>query len=305
MTTPVFLLSLPRAGSTLVQRVLAAHPDVATASEPWLLLPAFYARRRLGIRGEYGHNPLHQGIADFVAGLPEGEAGYRAAVARFADDLYGQSARGARWFLDKTPRYYLIADELFAAFPQARFIFLWRQPLAVAASIVESFCGGRMRFGDYALDLQRGPVALARAAAAHGGRAISVQYERLIRPDLDEWRRIFSHLDLAFDPGLLDRFAAVRLQGQLGDQIGVNRYGGLSAEPIDKWRRTFAGWPRRGWCLRYLRSIDAEVRAMGYDPEALADEVRALSGIPVRPLDQVDLWRGALRQRTKRAVLGG
>ena len=36
---PIFIFSAPRSGSTLLQRVLAAHTQVATASEPWILLP--------------------------------------------------------------------------------------------------------------------------------------------------------------------------------------------------------------------------------------------------------------------------
>ena len=50
---PVFLLSLPRSGSTLVQRLLASHPEVATAAEPWVMLPHLYARRERGIAAEY------------------------------------------------------------------------------------------------------------------------------------------------------------------------------------------------------------------------------------------------------------
>ena len=37
--TPVFIFSLPRSGSTLTQRVLTAHDGVASAAEPWVLLP--------------------------------------------------------------------------------------------------------------------------------------------------------------------------------------------------------------------------------------------------------------------------
>ncbi|MBA3701438.1 MAG: sulfotransferase [Rubrobacteraceae bacterium] len=44
-STPLFLLSLPRSGSTLAQRFLAAHDAIATASEPWILLPYFYTLR--------------------------------------------------------------------------------------------------------------------------------------------------------------------------------------------------------------------------------------------------------------------
>jgi hypothetical protein len=41
--TPIFLLLLPCSGSTLAQRILAAHEGIATTSEPWILLPYLYA----------------------------------------------------------------------------------------------------------------------------------------------------------------------------------------------------------------------------------------------------------------------
>ena len=45
---PVFLLSLPRSGSTLLQRLLAVSPEVATAPEPWFLLPLVQSTRATG-----------------------------------------------------------------------------------------------------------------------------------------------------------------------------------------------------------------------------------------------------------------
>ncbi|MFV1990599.1 MAG: sulfotransferase, partial [Acidimicrobiales bacterium] len=46
---PAFLLSLPRSGSTLLQRLLGAHSMVATVAEPWLLIPPLYALRDEGV----------------------------------------------------------------------------------------------------------------------------------------------------------------------------------------------------------------------------------------------------------------
>ena len=70
MTRPLFLLSLPRAGSTVVQRVLAAHEGIATASEPWVLLPQLYARRLEGIYTEYGQLQSTKALSDFATALP-------------------------------------------------------------------------------------------------------------------------------------------------------------------------------------------------------------------------------------------
>ena len=50
---PIFIFSLPRAGSTLVQRVLAAHDDIATTSEPWILLPFLFSTKEQGVYAEY------------------------------------------------------------------------------------------------------------------------------------------------------------------------------------------------------------------------------------------------------------
>jgi hypothetical protein len=71
--TPIFLLSLPRSGSTLVQRVLAAHDGVATAAEPWILLPQIYALRTEGAYAEYGHALATRAIGDFARNLDGGE----------------------------------------------------------------------------------------------------------------------------------------------------------------------------------------------------------------------------------------
>src|SRR5262249_20278294 len=69
-TTPILLLSLPRSGSTLVQRVLAAHPGVATASEPWLLLPLLLPLRD-DVPAPGGWQPrVHSALEDFARMLP-------------------------------------------------------------------------------------------------------------------------------------------------------------------------------------------------------------------------------------------
>jgi len=52
LITPIFIFSLPRSGSTLMERILATHPAVGTASEPWILLPFLYTRIRDGVYAE-------------------------------------------------------------------------------------------------------------------------------------------------------------------------------------------------------------------------------------------------------------
>ena len=49
MKSPIFIFSLPRAGSTLLQRVLMGHPEIASIAEPWLLLPLMYVQKEHGV----------------------------------------------------------------------------------------------------------------------------------------------------------------------------------------------------------------------------------------------------------------
>src|SRR3954471_7607534 len=193
---PVFVLSLPRSGSTLLQRMLATHPEVATASEPWVLLPQLYALRERGAVAEYGHRTAARAIADFSDSLPGGRAAYLAEVRRSVMALYEQAAGEAAWFLDKTPRYHLVVDEIMELFPDARFVFLWRNPLAVAASMIESFGRGHWNLERYDVDLHGGLDRLIAAHERRDPRAVAVRFEDVVADPAAGTRAIFDLLEL-------------------------------------------------------------------------------------------------------------
>src|ERR1700704_2420728 len=162
---PLFLLSLPRSGSTLVQRVLGRHPEIATASETWLLMP-FLATAGDGPSAPRGAWDVMTGaaVSDFSRALDGGMEAYREAGRDFVLRLYGNVApEGATHFLDKSPPYALFMPELARIFPEARFIALWRNPLAVVASVVETFCEGRWEPDRYSVSLFASLEALVEA----------------------------------------------------------------------------------------------------------------------------------------------
>ncbi|CAN5750167.1 hypothetical protein BH18ACT17_BH18ACT17_16760 [soil metagenome] len=301
---PLFLLSMPRSGSTLAQRVLAAHPEVATAAEPWVLLPHLYASRERGIAAEYTQPIAARAIAEFAQSLPRGEQDYREAIHDMALDLYTRAAgEGATYFLDKTPRYHYVVDDLLQIFPDAKFVFLWRNPLAVVASIVETWTKGRWNVDRWQGDL-RGVVPLVDAYRANGDTTLAVRYEDLVsRPDTT-WPRVFDHLGLPFDDGLLTRFNDVALQGSMGDPTGVRRYSTISDEPLEKWRATLANPYRKRWCREYLRWIGAErLTVMGYDLDELLGQMDEI-GTSARSVasDAVHGAYWSLAQRRKRSA---
>ena len=113
----VFLLSLPRSGSTLIQRILGSHPEVATRTEPWLLLPLLYMTKETGVFSEYAHRHSSRAIRDFIGSIDNGSENFDHCVKEFAYSLYGKACDGGEeYFLDKTPRYSIVADRLLEVF---------------------------------------------------------------------------------------------------------------------------------------------------------------------------------------------
>jgi hypothetical protein len=265
----------------LVQRALASHDQIATLSEPWLLLPYLYTLREEGVVAEYGHGAMAKAIQDFCRELPRGSADYLDEIRDMVLRLYAKaSPPGATYFLDKTPRYHLIVDELFRLFPDGRFVFLWRNPLAVVASIIETWGGGKWSVYRSRLDLFRGLDNLVNAYRTHSDKAMALRYEDLLHePDL-EYRRLIDYLDLTADPEWLSRLPHVELKGRMGDRGRVSN-GALVRDPLEKWRVTLATPVRKRWCRRYLRWIGEDrMSVMGYDLGSLLEELGALPSNP-------------------------
>ena len=293
---PLFLFSVPRSGSTFVQRVLAAHDGIATTAEPWVLLPLAAAL----YRGPHG---TQRAIGEFLERVPDGRKRFEADLRELTIAAYARAAsEGDAFFLDKTPNYYLIAQEIIELFPDGRFVFLWRHPLSVAASAMETFSrrgadnGYQWDPNRFRIDFHHGPVSLVRAADRYRDRVCSVRYEDLIDGDAAEWERVLDYIGVPFDPRTLTGFDAVRLAGTYQDP-GVDRYRRVSREPLGKWRQHFAPPLRRAWADRYLEWLGPEVLAtMGYDQAALRTELGELAPRwRGTPRDLADIARGRLR----------
>lgn len=275
---PAFLLSLPRSGSTLLQRLLAAHSHIATAAEPWLLLPPLYALRESGVYTEYGHHTTVEAIAGLCENLPGGRQDYMSAVAGMAREVYGRlSPPGTSVFLDKTPRYGLIIEELLAAFPDAVFIVLHRNPLAVIASIATTFDEGSWKPYRHKQDLFLLADRLLAAQRRTPDAFLSIRYEDLVENPMPNLRRLIGSLGLEWEPQLLTGFADVSVAGNVGDQTGIRDYDHLSPQPLQKWRQNLSSPVRRSWARRYLRWLGEDRLAlMGYDLDALLADLDSL-----------------------------
>jgi hypothetical protein len=273
---PIFILSAVRSGSTLVQRVLAAHEGIATVAEPWLLLPGAYSLRRAGVDAGYLHPFMVDAIEDFCEQLPGGSEEYVRELRESALRLYESAAEeGARYFVDKSPSYCFVAEEVMRLFPEGKFVFLWRNPLSIVSSIIETWQPWRPTI--FREDLFVGLPRLTATYDANRERVHGVRYEDLIGGDERHWRELLRYVGVEFDPSSLSRFTEIDLVGRMGDPTGGKHYSGLSSEPQQKWKTTLANPLRREWCRRYLGFLgERRLATMGYDLDRLLAELDAL-----------------------------
>ena len=300
----IFLFSLPRCGSTLLQRILAGHRDITSVAEPWLLLPPFYALRPRGVRAEYEHASLAQAMRDLLEELPEGEKSYRRAVRDFSLSMYSQIASPeAAYFLDKTPRYSLIVEEIVETFPDAKFIFLWRNPLAMMASML-TLSPSSWLVNEFHEDLVRGLPNLLHCATELDDQCVEVRYEDFIHDPGQQLRLVMEYLGLEYEVDLLRTFDKITFKGSLGDRQSSEQYRQIDEEPLERWKSFLRTPIRKWWCRRYLKLIAGiGLESRGYDIGSLRQE---LDDLPINAIEILrDLSRlpGSTRAAIPRLIL--
>lgn len=308
---PIFVFCVSRSGSTLLQRIIAAHEGVATVSEPWLLLPYAYTRRRVGVDAEYQHSLMVDAIENFCNELPRGASDYELGLRDFVLRLYREAAGpSAEYFVDKSPPYCLISEDIIRLFPEGKFIFLWRNPLSVISSVIRTWDAERWHPTLYSNDLFIGLPRLLATYGANRERSYAIRYEDMVGGDEDSLRGLMDYIGIDWDASALDSFSEVTLNGPMGDPTGVKQYSRLSSEPQQKWKETLAAPLRREWSRRYLRYLGRDrLAVMGYDMDAMVRE------LDEQPLDMSsllpDIWQLAkdvakepIRVRTRRKKIG-
>ena len=213
---PILVASMPRSGSTLVERILGAHADV-TACVEWGLFPCAAAEILRGLDSHDVEDLWSGRLA--LADLLDATA---AHVAGFVGALRIDTPR----FTDKGILNFEYLPFLLLAFPRARAIHVLRHPLDAALSAYQ------MHFSEnhgYAYDLR----AFALRYKQHvefmdawrelfPGRIASIGYEELVHRPEESVRSLLEFCDLAWDERCL-RFHENRRAVQTASFLQVRR----------------------------------------------------------------------------------
>ncbi len=235
----IFLLSQVRAGSTMLQRMLASHPEIHTASEPWLMLHPLKAWHENDYYTVGDEEKFERAtLLDFLQALPEGEDAYIEGVRRMYSYLYGRALQpsGKRYFLDKTPAYYTIIPDLYRVFPEARYIIMFRNPLAVFASVLDRWIQGDwLKLHIFAHDLLEAPRLLVRGSEQLGDRRVIVRYKPLVENPGAEVQRICAAMGMAFVPEMIHYGRTELPRWRLGDEGEIYQQERPTDRNVSKW----------------------------------------------------------------------
>ena len=227
---PIFVVGLPRSGSTLVEQILASHPDVEGTMElPDIGLIA----RRLADQAPGG---------DYLEVVATRAVDFDALGRSYLAATQVHRKLGRRRFIDKMPNNFRHIGLIQLILPNARILDVRRHPLGACFSAFKQHFAQGQGFS-YDLDdlgrYYRDYVALM----AHYHRVLPVRVHRVIYEDLVEdtetaVRRLLDHCGLPFEPACLrfyDNDRAVKTVSSEQVRRPIFRDG------LEQWRR-FEPW---------------------------------------------------------------
>jgi Sulfotransferase family len=257
----VFVVGCPRSGTTLLQRMLDAHSQLAVANDTHFI-PA--ALKGLDPRADL---PLTREIVDRVArfrtgggmgvhrlGLPEDAVAVAAKGARTYPELVSAlylrlaDLRGKAWAGEKTPDYVRHLLLLHTLFPWAKFVHLIRDGRDVTLALVDwahDKRTGRLRGPARSKLWHTNPVAASalwwkwqvdsgkRDAGEVGSRYLEVRYEALVSRPEETLREVVDFLELPFDAGML-AYHVGRTRAKPG--LGTNKAWLPPTQGVRDWR---------------------------------------------------------------------
>jgi Flp pilus assembly protein TadD len=219
-TTPVFILGMPRSGSTLIEQILASHSQVEGCGElPYLIMLS----AMLGSRDPHG--PKYPEILEALRTdqlLELGKDYLRHSAAHHSDAV--------RFFTDKMPANFMHVGLIDLMLPQAIIIDARRNPLDTCiGNFRQLFAQGKnqsydlLELGEYYLEYRRLMDHWDRVLP---GRVLKVQYEDLVRNLETEIRRILQHCGLPFEAACLDFHSSQRsVNTASSEQVRLPIYG--------------------------------------------------------------------------------
>ena len=233
--TPLFVVSLPRSGSTLVEQILASHSQVFGASE-LTTLPALIQSL------EQRHNLTYPDMWTQCSPADIGQlaADYRAKISSYGEEF--------QYVTDKSLINFNYLGSILEAMPDSRIIHCVRHPMDVCLSCFKQlFAAGQ----EYSYDLvelaayhRHHEQIMAHWKTLYPEQILTVHYEQVVADTREQVGRMLAFLDLDWEEACLHFYQTKRMiktasaaqVRQKINQQGVQRYQkyGKSLKELEK-----------------------------------------------------------------------
>lgn len=198
---PVFVIGMPRTGTTLVDRIIGSHPQMESVGE----LQAMPVAVKLA-SGVRTRTVLDPETVRAAASLDMAQIGNA-----YLDRVSGHRRGPARRFIDKFPGNFLYVGIIAKALPEASIVCLRRQPMDVVLSNFKNLFATTSRYYDYSYDLAeiadyyvRFDRLMAFWRDRLPGRVLEIGYEDIVADQEGQTRRLLTHCGLEWSDSCLD-----------------------------------------------------------------------------------------------------
>ena len=226
---PIFVVGLPRSGSTLVEQILASHSAVEGTQEL-----ADVPRLVAGLQGR-DWDPEDPHYPAVLAQLGAGE--FRRLGGQYLSDtrIY---RTGRAHFIDKMPNNFRHVGLIHLMLPQARIIDVRREPMACCfGNLTQLFAKGQefsYSIEDIARYYRTYLELMRHWDTVLPGRVLRVHYEDLVDDLEGGVRRLLQHCELEFEPACVEFHRTERsVRTASSEQVRQPLY----REGLDQWRR--------------------------------------------------------------------
>ncbi len=225
---PIFIVGLPRSGSTLIEQILASHSAVEGTHEL-----ADIPRIVVELQGRDWQleNPRYPGVLAQMS-----EADFRCLGEKYLHDTRSYRS-GKAHFIDKMPNNFRHVGLIHLMLPNAKIIDARREPMACCFGNLKQLFAHGQEFTYSAEDIARyyrTYLELMRHwDAVLPGRVLRVQYEDVVADLEGNVRRLLNHCGLEFEPACVEFYRTERsVRTASSEQVRQPIY----REALEQWR---------------------------------------------------------------------
>jgi tetratricopeptide (TPR) repeat protein len=252
---PIFILGFPRSGTTMIEQMLDAHPNVSAGGE----LPFVHEWQKLIGDLLPGVKPYPERLAQMQTADLHHMAGVLRDYYLGRAETYGLLSEGKAFFTDKMPLNDVHLPLIRLAFPQSTIIRMVRHPLDVAISMLSHNLTHGYNSG-YKIETIMAHMVAMHDLTSHydallGHPALILRYEDFIAEQKGHTLRVLGHIGLGFHEACL-RFHTNRRHAPTPSYAQVSRP--LNDRSIGRWK------PYERFFTPFMDEIGPVIEALGY-----------------------------------------